>query len=98
MILTFRHSMHLEGAGGVFVDERICIEHPRLVHLHQRLIDPEHGELRESSEFRVQMEAIGHSATFPDVLSALDYLRANPFSDDIVAVPPWEPPNEQREQ
>jgi hypothetical protein len=95
MILHFQQKQHLVGRGGELVDERVCLEIPRLSHLHQRLVVD--GELCETHEFNVAGSG-GHSACFPDIHGALDYLRTNPLPDDIVAVPPWEIPNEQREQ
>lgn len=88
MILHFRRIALLTGAYGMFVDERRCIEHPRLVHMQIRMADGE-GAIGEDNEFRVGI-APGHTAVLFNIKGALDYLRAHPLSDDIVAIPPWE--------
>jgi hypothetical protein len=91
MILHFRQTQHMVGRTGVIVDERTCLEIPRLSHLHERSVVD--GVLYETDEFKVDLGG-GHSAHFPDIDGALSYVRANPLPGDIVAVPPWEISNE----
>lgn len=80
MILHFVQTFFREGPGGAFVDERRCIEHPRISQLQQCA---KKGRPTLTSFMVENVANVFHS-----IEGALDALRANPKPGDIVAVPP----------
>jgi hypothetical protein len=86
MILHFREVMHMAGPAGEFVDERRCIEFPRLSILQQRQ--------QFGCETVTTFLVAGIAGDFAHLDDALDVLRATPVAGEIVAVPP-RPPHEE---
>lgn len=78
MIIQFRQTMLLESAGGDYVDERTCLEYPRISHTQTK-----RGDLTVTA-FRVA----GVTCDFMSIGQALEALRLHPWPTDIVAVPP----------
>lgn len=78
MILHFRQIVLLNASNGDYVDERRCIEYPRITHLQQ------------SSRRHVVTTFFVHGvdARLGSLFEALDVLRRTLQPGEIVAVPP----------